>query len=116
MASSDEESSMDQQPQNKLALQFASLSGRHLQYLTTTYEGDDTYSVTSDYGGEPFAVQFLSRAAAAEFLHYAMKFEHDLAIISRTGNFSLGPLADRSHEALMRYLLLLRDSRGLVCG
>jgi hypothetical protein len=45
-----------------------------------------------------------------------MKPEHDLSIVSLTGSFSLEPLADRSHEALMRYLLLLRDSRGLVCG
>jgi hypothetical protein len=115
MASSDEESSMGPQPHNKLALQFLSPSGRHLQRVTTTYEGDDTYSVVANYGGEPFAVEFLSRAAAAEFLHYAMKPEHDLSIVSLTGSFSLEPLADRSHEALMRYLLLLRASRGLVC-
>ena len=84
--------------------------------MTTTYEGGDTYSVVANYGGDPFEVDFLSRAATAEFLYRALTPEHNIAVVARSGGFSLSSFTDRSPEALMQYLLLLRDSRSLIYG
>ena len=53
MASSDEESSVCLQKQNKLTLQFSSQGNAAFQHVTTTYEGGDTYSVVANYGGDP---------------------------------------------------------------
>ncbi len=103
-------------PQNKLTLQFSSQGNGPFEHIVTTYEGDDTYSVVATSGGQPFEVDFLSRAATAEFLYRVLTAEHDISLVPRNGGFSLQHREDRSYEEIMRNLLLLRDSRYLVCG
>jgi len=123
MTSSDEESSVCCRPLNKLVLQFSAPQGGAatslFQNVTAAYEGDDTYSVlATGSNGQPFEVEFLSRAATAEFLQRMLGPDHDVSVTSKDGAFAM-PLPDaedRSYRSLMHHLLLLRDSRGLVVG
>lgn len=124
MTSSDEESSACCRPLNKLVLQFSVpqdvvVPTGLFHNVTAAYEGDDTYSVlATGSNGEPFEVEFLSRAATAEFLQRILGPDHDVAMTSKDGSFAM-PLPDaedRSYRSMMHHLLLLRDSRNLVVG
>lgn len=120
MASSDDESSVRPTEVNKFCLQFSMRSNAYrndvLQDVNVTYEGDDTYSVVAIYNGEPFEVDFLSRAATAEFLQKMLRHEHDIAIVSKNGGFKMQlPYSeDRSYASFMDHLVVLRDSRSLI--
>lgn len=113
MASSDYSDS-DMAPSNRLVLQFSALcepSAEQLKEGEVSYEGDDTYRFEGNVRGEPLAMTFLSRAATAEFLEWLLTDGHKVTVASKNGGFLFDQFNDKRYDSLMRYLLVLRDSR-----
>ena len=115
MAPTDDADSVEP-PCNKLVLQFSAgrdeLAASFFQDGEVSYEGDDTYRFEANTRGEPLTVTFLSRSAMAEFLEWMVVADgHKVKIATKCGGFSLSHFTDVRYDALMRYLLVLRDSR-----
>jgi len=101
-------------PSNRLILKFSAAENEAVAYRLrdgeVSYEGDDTYRFEGNVRGEPLAMTFLSRAATAEFLEWLLTEGHDVKVASKNGGF-LFDHCEKGYSALMRYLLVLRDSR-----
>jgi len=114
MACLDDPDSTDR-PCNQLVLQFSAgnnkFAANYFQDGEVSYEGSDTYRFEANAQGMPLSVTFLSRDATAEFLDWMLTDGHEMKISSRSGGFTLSNFTDKRYDAIMRYLLVLRDSR-----
>lgn len=77
---------------------------------TVSYEGDDVYRFEGDAQGNAVSLDFLSRAAMAQFLVSMLDEEHSVEFATLEPGFSVKYLTDFSYRAIMQNLLMLRDA------